>query len=79
MLFQRPPSHEQTQVIARRDLVADVFRLRSHQPFHCKQLFRSNHLVGIAGKKIYWNPQTREVDPLPEGDEASGSQFVALV
>src|SRR5258706_15875259 len=42
IFFKRPLSHKQSQMIARRDLVADIFRLRSYQPLHCKQLFRSN-------------------------------------
>ena len=62
VLFKRPLSHEQTQMITRRDRVADIFRLRSYQPLHCKQLFRSNHFVGAASKKIHWKPQPREVD-----------------
>jgi hypothetical protein len=44
-------------MIARRELAADMFRLGSYQPLHCKQLFRSNDFVGAPGKKIRWNPQ----------------------
>src|ERR1700730_8272897 len=78
-LFKRPLSHKQTQMIARRDLVADIFRLRSYQPLHCKQLFRRNHFVSAPSKKIHWKPQAREVDLLSEGDEAAAGEFVALV
>ena len=66
-------------MIARRDLVAEMFRLRSCQPLHGKQLFRGNHFVGAPSKKIHWKPQLREVDLLPKGDEASVGEFVALV
>jgi hypothetical protein len=61
------------------DLVEEALRLRSYQPLHCKQLFRCNHFVGAPGKKIRWKPQAREVDLLPEGDEATAGEFVALV
>ena len=43
-----------------RDLVADIFRLRSYQPLHCKQLVRSNHIVGAASKKIH--AKTRKIE-----------------
>jgi hypothetical protein len=79
MLFKRPPPHEQTEMIARGDLVAEIFRRRSHQPLRCQQLFRGNHFVGAPGKKMDRKQQTREVDRLAEGDEASASEFVALV
>src|ERR1700716_1975941 len=69
ILFKRPLSHEQTQMITRRDLVADIFRLRSYQPLHCKQLFGGDHIVGAPSKKIHRKPKAREVDLLPEGDE----------
>jgi hypothetical protein len=79
ILFKRPLSHKQTQMITRRDLVADIFRLRSYQPLHCKQLFRSNHFVGAPSKKIHWKLQAREVDLLPQRDEASAGEFVAPI
>src|SRR6478752_10019110 len=66
-------------MITGRDLVAAILRRRSYQPLHCKQLFRGNHFIGAAGKKIHGKPQPREVDLLPEGDEASVSEFVPLV
>src|SRR5712664_4680091 len=66
-------------MIARRDLLAEIRRLRSNQPLHCKQLFRSNHFVGASSKKVHWKPQAREIDPLPEGDEAPGGKFIELV
>ena len=66
-------------MITGRDLVAAILRLRSYQPLHCKQLFRGNHFIGAPGKKIHGKPQPREVDLLPEGDEASVSEFVPLV
>src|ERR1700730_9850898 len=66
-------------MIARRDLVAEILRLRSYQPFHCKQLFRGNHFVGAPSEKIHWKPLAREVDLLPQSDEASAGEFVALV
>src|SRR3984893_3245211 len=66
-------------MIARRDLVAEILRLRSYQPFHCKQLFRGNHFVGAPSEKIHWKPQAREVHLLPQSDEASAGEFVALV
>ena len=66
-------------MIARGDLVAEILRLRSDQPLYCKQLFRGNHFVGASSKKIHWKPQAREVDLLPEGDEASAGEFVARV
>src|SRR4029078_5998223 len=37
------------------------------------------HFIGAAGKKIHGKPQPRELDLLPEGDEASVSEFVPLV
>ncbi len=79
IFFKRPLSHKQSQMIARRDLVADIFRLRSYQPLHCKQLFRSNHFVGDPSKKIHRKLQAREVNLLPQRDEASGSEFVAPI
>src|SRR4029078_6500108 len=45
----------------------------------CKQCIRSTYLIGAAGKKIHGKPQPRELDLLPEGDEASVSEFVPLV
>ena len=64
---------------ARGDRVAKRFRLRSYEPFHCKQLFRGDHFVGAPGQKIHRKQQLREVDLLPQGDEASAGEFVALV
>src|SRR6266849_662171 len=66
-------------MIALGDLVAEILRLRSYQPLHCKQLFRGYHFVGAPSKKIHWKPQAREVDLLPQSDEASAGEFVALV
>ena len=66
-------------MIARGNLVAETIRLRSYQPLRCKQLFRGNHFVGASSKKIHWNPEAREFDLLPQGDEASAGEFVALV
>src|ERR1700682_6669974 len=66
-------------MIARGDLVAEKLRLRFYQLLHGKQLFRGNHSVGAPGKKIHWKPQAREVDLLPQRDEASAGEFVALV
>ncbi len=66
-------------MITRRDLVADIFRLRSYQPHHCKQLFRGNYFVGAASKKINWKLQSREVDLLPQRDQISAGEFVAPV
>src|SRR5882724_434344 len=66
-------------MIARGDLVAEIVRLRPYQPFHCKQLFRGNHFVGARSKKIHWKPQAREVDLLPQSDEASAGELVAFV
>src|SRR5713226_6571700 len=66
-------------MIARGDLVAEILRLRSYQPLHCKQLFRGNHFVGAPSEKIHRKPKAREVDLLPQGDEASAGEFVALV
>ena len=66
-------------MIARGDLVAEIFRPGCHQPLHRDQLFRGNHPVFAPGKKIDWKPQAREVYLLPQGDEASGGEFVALV
>src|SRR3984893_8480872 len=66
-------------MMARGPLVAEILRWRSSQPLHCKQLFRGNHFVGAPGKKIHWKPQAREVNRLPQGDEASAGEFVALV
>ena len=66
-------------MIARGNLVAEMIRLGSHQPFHSQHFFRGNHFVGIAGKKIHRQPQAREVDLLSQRDEASGGEFVALV
>jgi hypothetical protein len=80
VFFKRPLSHEQTEMITRRDLVADIFRLRSPcQPLHCKQLFRSNHFVGAPGEKIHWKAQAREVDLLAQRDQTSAGEFVAPV
>ncbi len=79
IFVKRPLAHEQAQVIARGDLVVAILRRRSYQPLHCKQLFRGNHFIGAPGKKINGKPQPREVDLLPEGDEASVSEFVPLV
>ena len=66
-------------MIARGDLVAEIVQLRSYQPLHCKQLFRGNHFVGAPSKKVHWKPEAREVNLLPQGDEASAGEFVALV
>src|ERR1700730_18086850 len=66
-------------MIARGDLVAEILRRRAHQPLRCKQLSRGNHFVGSPGKKIHRKQQAREVDRLPQGDEASAGEFVALV
>ena len=66
-------------MITGRDLVAEILRLRSYQPLHCKQLFRSNHFVGAPSKKIHWKSQEGEVDLLPQGDEASAGEFVAPI
>src|SRR6476661_1074321 len=79
ILFKRPLSHKQTQMIARRDLAADIFRLGSYQPLHCKQLFRSNDFVGASSKQIHWKPQAREVDLLPQRNQTSAGEFVAPV
>src|SRR5882672_9500998 len=79
VFFERLSPHEQAQMIARRDLLAEIRRLRSNQPLHRKQLFRSNHFVGASSKKVHWKPQAREIDPLPEGDEAPGGKFIELV
>src|ERR1700755_2971276 len=79
ILFERPPPDEQTQMIARGDLAAEILRLRSDQPLHCKQLFRGNYFVGASGEKIYWKIKAREVDLLPQGDEGSTGEFVAFV
>ena len=65
-------------MIARGDLVAEILRLCSYQPLHCKQLFRSNHFVGAPNKKIHWKSQAREVDLLPQGDEASPASSLRL-
>ena len=66
-------------MIAGRDLVAEMLRRRSDQPLQRQQLFGSNDFVGAAGQQIDRQPQARELDPLPQGDEASTGQFVALV
>jgi hypothetical protein len=79
ILFKRPLSHKHSQMIARRDLVAEVLRLGSYQPLHCKQLFRSNHFIGAPSKKVHRKPQAREVDLLPQRDEASAGEFVAPI
>ena len=65
-------------MITGRDLVAEILWLRSYQPLHCKQLFRSNHFVGAPSKKIHWKSQAREA-LLPQGDEASAGEFVAPI
>src|ERR1700682_2168582 len=66
-------------MIARGDLVAEKLRLRFYQLLHGKKLFRGNHFVGAPSKKIHWKLQAREVDLLPQSDEASAGEFVALV
>ena len=65
IFLKRPSSHEQAQVIARRDLVAKRPGLGSYQPLRGKQLLRGDHVVGAPGKKIDRKPQPREVDLLP--------------
>ena len=72
-------SHEQTEMTGWRDIVAEIRRRRSYQPFHSKQLFGGNHFVGESGKKIQWDPQAREIDPLPQGYEASAGKLVVLI
>lgn len=79
LFFNRSLAREQTQMIARRDLLTEVRRLCSNQPRHGKQLFRGNHLVRAPSWKLHWKPQAREVDRLSQGDEAPYGQFVALV
>ena len=79
VFFERLPAHEQAEMIARRDLLAEVLRRRSNQPLHRKQLFRGNHFVGASGKKVHWKPQAREIDVLSQGDEAPGGKFIELV
>ena len=66
-------------MIARRDLMAKRLWLGSHQPLRGKQLFRGDHVVVAPGKQIDRKPQPREVDPLPQRDETSAGEFVALV
>jgi hypothetical protein len=60
-------------------IVAEILRLCSYQPLHCKQLFRSNHFVGASSKKIHRKLQAREVNLLPQRDEASAGEFVAPI
>ena len=76
---ERPLSHEQSEMIAGRYLVAEMLRRRSNQPLQRQQLFASHHFVGAAGQQIDGKPQARELDPLPKRDEVSGGQFIALV
>jgi len=66
-------------MIARRDLVPQMLPRGSHQPLHRKQLFRGDHVVGAPGQQIDRKPQAREIDLVPQRDEASGGKFVALV
>src|SRR6266851_7246793 len=79
IFLQRLPTHEQAEMIARRDLLTEVLRLRSNQPLHRKQLFRRNHFVDASGKKVHWKPQAREINLLPQGDETPGGKFIELV
>ena len=66
-------------MIARRDLMAKRLGLGSHKPLRGKHLFRGDHVVVAAGKQIDRKPQPREVDPLPQRDEAAAGEFVAFV
>jgi hypothetical protein len=66
-------------MIARRNLMAETLRRRSNQLLQRKQLFRGNHFVGAPGKEVHRVPYAREIYFLPEGDEASSGQFIALV
>ncbi len=54
-------------MITRRDLVADMLRLRSYQPLHCKQLFRSNHFVGAPRRTPNTGIDLLDTDPFDIG------------